>query len=494
MKKFLQFWGVETNQNMQELKQLAALQAKLHHWQAKSKRQNATIRQLKQRNEELTQSRQSWKQKALRSLPPPTQGPIAQQQAYKPARYRYSVPLITQCISLYLTLGCGYRSLLKLLATLAQQSPAPCPPLPSKSTLALWLQKLGCARYQQQAQPTQTPVAPYALLVDESMVIGTHRLLVALALPAPKTPYTTIDFSQVRLVGLWVAPSWNQQTIAQRLQTLSQHQGRPPAYVVSDGDRKLRLGIQQAGLRGLSDVGHQVALLLEHHYKRLPAFLAWQQSLTQLRYRGIMTAHAYLLPPCQRSIARFMNLNEVVSWGQRLLANWARLSEAEQTFFGELLAHRPLLAELGRVLAFSEGWLALFRQQGLSQATVKQAGERLAAQAHELPRALVVSFEQCLSEQASLLVEGECAHCCSSVIESLFGSWKQHQPSGKLVGITGHVLQLALRVGGGLGADVGSSLESMPVSTLSAWKQANLPVSMVGQRRNMLRKVNEEKG
>ena len=60
-------------------------------------------------------------------------------------------------------------------------------------------------------------------------------------------------------------------------------------------------------------------ILLDFSFKKDESFKSFMQEVTQIKFREIMRPGAYLLPPGQRTVARFMNLSETVSWASRML-------------------------------------------------------------------------------------------------------------------------------------------------------------------------------
>jgi hypothetical protein len=55
--------------------------------------------------------------------------------------------------------------------------------------------------------------------------------------------------------------------------------------------------------------------------------------LAMLKKWAEMRPCAYLLPPKQRTIARFMNFSGVVDWASNMLRVFSQLQENEQVFF-----------------------------------------------------------------------------------------------------------------------------------------------------------------
>ena len=63
----------------------------------------------------------------------------------------------------------------------------------------------------------------------------------------------------------------------------------------------------------------------KHAYGNEPDFVDFTTLLGKVRLQYHLTDKAYLLPPNMRSIARFMNLNSWVDWGNKMLGCFGNL-------------------------------------------------------------------------------------------------------------------------------------------------------------------------
>lgn len=163
------------------------------------------------------------------------------------------------------------------------------------------------------------------MIVDESMMIGSQKLLFTLGIPCrrPARPLTPADVS---ILDMAVSSSWNSQGVKQQLLLSSQKAGSLPRYVVSDNASIMRGGISQAGLAHQRDISHSLGMFLERNYKKEPDFMAYTRSMSQAEFKNNMKNTAYLLPPRQRTVARFINLSAWVQWSEKILSVYPTLS------------------------------------------------------------------------------------------------------------------------------------------------------------------------
>jgi hypothetical protein len=320
------------------------------------------------------------------------------------------------------------------------------------------------------------------------MVIGSQRLLLVLEVGAEKEQEIALNHESVRVVWMEVRSSWKGEDVSKVIEKVTEKMGRKPEYVVSDGCSNLRKGILDAGLVRICDVSHQIALFLEHHYGQNSDFIAWQKDLSQSKFKGIMRDLAYLLPPKQRTIARFMNLTPCVVWSKKMINSFSDLSESEQTFFGFIKDHQSFIHCFEKVLSLCNKVIELLKIKGLSHKSIAEAMLLISKGKKDISQKLMDDLMGYLrQEQAKLPDEKTVWHCCSNCIESLFGKLKQILPNNSLNGVSAQILALPLLTAKGLEGDIKQALETISLPVLQDWIDNNIPDNQIIRRRKILK-------
>ena len=109
-------------------------------------------------------------------------------------------------------------------------------------------------------------------------------------------------------------------------------------------------------------------ILLYFSFKKDESFKSFMQEVTQIKFREIM----HLLPSGQRTVARFMNLSETVSWASRMLKSFSRLNEEEEKIFHSIPSNRLLIEELNKVFLSVNSILQRLKNEGISQVSAKE--------------------------------------------------------------------------------------------------------------------------
>ena len=157
----------------------------------------------------------------------------------------------------------------------------------------------------------------YALIVDESMMIGSEKLLLTLAMPAINAG-SAITEKDITIVDISIAKSWNGTSIKNVLEKVADKIGHKPEYVISDNGFTVCKAVRDAGYAHHSDISHTLGMFLERVYKKEADFQELSNNVQLARFKYNMQDVAYVQPPSQRSIARFMNMSKWIDWISRM--------------------------------------------------------------------------------------------------------------------------------------------------------------------------------
>ena len=353
--------------------------------------------------------------------------------------------VVDLALNLFFVARISFRAVSRVLALLASVVGIPKAPCPQ--TILNWVIRLAIVRLASARTLRGFPLAaapfPHGLswMIDISIGLGAGKLLAVLAFDAHhhQLEAGALTLRHVRCIGVSVAASWNGDTSADFLKQLIATLGRPAAYLKDSGSDLPRavalLEEQGVGSPCMIDaISHAAASMLKRPYQHHPAFerfvSAWGQASGKLKH----TLLACLAPPTVRTKARFMNIQRLLTWAERVLQlsppggakAGSRLAK-RRAAVGELPSCKALSKRLqgdaGALLACQE----ILKTQGLSPATLGQCEglidnmatvtlrqEFRAYLAYELQSATALGLDQ-----IGLPIR-------SDSIESLFGVAKRH--------------------------------------------------------------------
>ncbi len=321
--------------------------------------------------------------------------------------------------------------------------------LPSKSSIDNWLKKVSFHRYG--VYESYQYVEDYSLIIDDSMMVGSQRLLIILSVKANKLDKGAMKFSDVHIESIVVKKSWKGESIEAELQKVKEKaerrpKGKNPLYCISDSASIMLKAQTLASLTHISDCSHGFSNILEKTFKEDAAFIDWQKNLGQSKYKGVMRDYAYLLPPKQRTVARFMNINKSVEWSKTILEKFERLSSEEQIAFQWVKNHQDFITNrLNLAFELTQKILIILKNKGLSFKSVSECLKICKEKAYKTIKDVLQRVRQFLETEKSKLPNKKAIwHNCSDIIESMFGKFKYNLPTNPILGVTHSVLQLNL--------------------------------------------------
>jgi hypothetical protein len=316
------------------------------------------------------------------------------------------------------------------------------PEIPSRNSIENWVKKSGYALYKEPF--LQTAKEDYGLIIDESMMIGNERMLLTLGVAAHKKTETPLTAGDVNILGIKVNSKWDHQSIKSCLEETSASMPSPPKYVIADNDLKLAKAIHGSGFTHIRDIGHTLGMFMERIYKRDNEFISYMKALSEVRSREVMNSTAYLLPPKQRTVARFLNLSTVTDWSAGMLQSIEKLNRKERETFNFIKQYASLIDELQEVLSAINHIQEKIKTQGLSYESLNycrnyvlkalgKGNERMIKLS-----AFIVNYVK--EEILKLEKKDACWNASSDIIESIFGCYKSRKSPIALHGVTSFVL------------------------------------------------------
>lgn len=399
--------------------------------------------------------------------------------------------MVKLCVALHAKVGCSLRKIIGVLEVFNDLTDNSLGEIPSYNTVKNWTLKCGLNTYNN--IPQILSGKDYALVIDESMMIGSCKMLLLLAIPA-EHPGRSVIHGDALIVGINVAESFNSKSVKACLEKAVERIGYQPRYVICDNCNNVIKGTKLAELNCHPDVTHSLGMFLERIYKSDPDFVDFTKQMSQAQFKYNMSKEAYLLPPKQRTIARFINLDNWVKWAERVLNNYHNFTTKEQQMLAFVPQNSSFVNEMSEVMTCIRGIESICKNQGLSKESAKacitQVKTSLMGKTERM-RALGKFIIDYLSKEVQWLSEQAVHNNSSDIIESTFGIYKDRKSPNKLYGITSYVLTLIVR---GLfytkklphKFDAKTNLEAIKLKDITKWRQSNLMQNPVTKRIRVL--------
>lgn len=361
---------------------------------------------------------------------------------------------------------------------------------PCHTTIRTWLAKMGLDAIKHK---DRTLDEAYAIIMDASISVGDQQMLLALKVPADHTG-KALTHADEEVVGMAVSENWPAAKVKEFCEEIAQEQGHKPEYYITDNGKNLSKAIGQLDLPHHRDISHTLAVFLKQVYEKDEEFVAFKNLVANTKHLAL-TKFAYLMPPKQRSMARFMNMYPIADWAKKVLQNYPRMTKDEKYYFSFVPRSASLVEELDEVMTTYTDIMKMCKQEGFSVETVAECKRVLNQRLFDgnermrLLHRLIISYLD--TESALLTVEHSNHNVSSDIIESDFGIFKDSMPSNKTNGFTESILYIPLRpkacnLEDAAKIDIKTIMERRTVNEVKQWKTEHLKINPMSKRRNLL--------
>jgi len=357
---------------------------------------------------------------------------------------------------------------------------------PCYGTILIWTKKVGLFSMQ----PPIKKSDDWVLIIDESIAIGQERLLVIYGIRTSELNFKrALTYSDLTPLLVKSSNIWTGEIIKKEIEGLVKKWGNIK-YIVADGGNAIRKSIRLLYKIHVYDITHKMAWLLKNIYCKDEAFIKYTKEMAQMRYKGVCSSIAYIIPPQQRFNSRFMNLDILSDWGLKALklmevsAKGSKLYESISwvNYYKELIAELDIInkvfAEIRRIT----------KTKGLSKKTVNKVtkifGFKTENKHIQYLKEHILDY---LGETLKQLPDEEKILCTSDIIESCFGKYKNYMSQNSMAGITDLSLCLASFTSKLDPEELKKGLENTRMEEIKKWSKENITETNFSKRKKTLK-------
>ncbi len=411
--------------------------------------------------------------------------------------YHHAYPLA--CVEWFLCLVLSAAASLRCAARAIEASVNVCGlsfVCPVWSTGRLWLLRLG---YYKLTRP-KVQADDWVWIVDYTIQYGPEKCLVILGLRLCDLPAErSLGHAEVEPIALVPVQQSNGKLVYQQLDQAIARTG-VPREIISDHGTDLKTGIQtfcqaHPETSPIYDIKHKTATVLKHELAHDADWLRFSDWANQTGRRVQQTALVALAPPHPKTKARYLNLAELVRWGQTLLAlldqpqsqqPCAFDREQVQAKLGWLKEFRSQLAEWAELFELLTAVESFVRQHGLYAGAWLELQTQLRGGAQsERTRRVRRELLSFVAEEEAKARPNERLLGSSEVIESVLGKMKRLEQDQAKSGFTGLILGLSAMVATTTQEVIQQALETVSTKQVLAWCQKTLAQSVQAKRREV---------
>ena len=390
----------------------------------------------------------------------------------KPRNSHFCTLIIQLFLLAKLNSSVSFRSLSKILAMYKLPLELQCK-TPSYQTGLLLVKKIG---YHQLHLP-QKKADDWIVITDESVSIGQERLLVILGIRRSEIDFTRpLKLQDLKPLLVKSKETWTGDDVAEQLKIVEEKVGKI-LYGVTDSGGAFKKGFREAGIKQVFDITHSIANALEKIYKENPDFKDFTHRMAEMRGKSFCGKFAHLIPPNQRSKSRFLNIDIIADWGMKVLTalekNNASIEEKQQLLW--VKKYQNLIEEMNKLIDIIKQISIQLKTYGLSKKTKRKCISIL----KECKTGKMIIFRDHMmiyleSNIKNIQKRSEKLLCCTDIIESTFGRYKNEINKNPMSGITDLALIIPALTSNLSTETINKAIDSCSVKQIKQWNKANL--------------------
>lgn len=413
----------------------------------------------------------------------------------KAPRRWYPILMIIMCIRLVLQAAISFRAAPKAIhIAFSQFAVVKDQPIPTYKSIARWLTQIGLYKLNCPKEQAND----WALIVDNSIQIGTQKCLVVLGIRLSKLKGKALTFEDMEMLIMELHNKSNAKIVCKALEKARKRVGKV-AMICADDGPDLRGGIVQFcrdyGAGRVFDVTHKIGTFIKKILEKDPEWRAFSSGAAEAKKKMQQTRAAHLVPPNQRTKSRFLNIEILVHWGIDVINALETPNHPDkellEQYCGWIRQHTELIKRLNQFDLINQNTRKHIREHGICTTT----GDQVEAMLEAAMKPLQFNMEACeyagklidfFHEQSKIVPEGHVWIGSSEIIESLFGKLKCLEHDQSKGGFTSLVLGVAACVGK---IDVDVVREAMirvKTTDVDAWANEQIGSTLISKRKRAL--------
>ncbi len=371
--------------------------------------------------------------------------------------------------------------------------------IPASKTVSRWLTQVGYYKLTRDKEKAED----WVYIIDNSIQVGKHKSLLILGFRISNLPkMRALTFEDMEPLVLEIHEGVNAEVVNGAIKRASEKTG-PPRVICSDEGPDIKPGVskfveEHPTTLYIPDTIHKASNLLKSELKDNIRWKRFTELAKESKQKIQLTKFAYLVPPSQRSKCRFMNIDQLVHWGLKMIdflkreecfsSKQRHLIEEHLGWLWDFEEDIKHFAVLSHILRCAR---EVVRNDGVHQDTQKDFENFLMG--------LPLSFEECqfagkildfFGEQSAKAKPWEILHGSSEIIESLFGKLKNLSNLDSTKGFSSLVLAAAACVGKTDEKVIAKAMADCRLSHVNEWVEKSIGKTLQSKRRLALKPLN----
>jgi hypothetical protein len=414
----------------------------------------------------------------------------------------YNLNIIYNCI-VYILNAIPLRAISRVLPSMPAYEDSN---TPVWQTVRMWLLRIG---YYQLLKPKEK-ANDWIWIVDHTIQIGIEKCLVVLGIRQKDLPIgRALQYSDLEPIDLVPVKKSNGDIVYDQLLSCADKTGMP-CQIVSDEGSDLKSGINKyiekfKDVIHSHDMKHALALILKKYFSVSEKWSEFTQLSSATKQNVQQTIFAPLAPVNQRSKSRYMNIDVIINWAEKILL----LCRNNILLPSEMIANiEQFNDKFSWVLNFEEeihDWILALQMIKIVEHYLRteylmfNSLERIHAllpetRNYNLSTNIKVEILNFIARSTSQLGKDKKYLASSEIIESLFGKYKNIEKEHSKSGFSSLILGMPALVGKVTPQVVMKALTSYKVKDIQQWLDTNLGKTIQSKRATIANRIKTHLG
>jgi len=368
--------------------------------------------------------------------------------------------------------------------------------VPSINSGKSWMLKLGYYKLMQEKEIAND----WIWIIDHTIQMGKELCMAILGIRAKDLPKTrSLKYEDMEIIDLQPVQTSTGNIVYEQLKNASTKTGLPMA-IVSDNGSDIKNGVKQfkefsPNTVHIYDLKHKVAILIKKILESNEQWSEFKKFANYLVKKLQNTSLAGYRPPAQRKKARYMNIEQLVKWGEQIVIKKELLDKKEnktddeiklQILLKDILNFKDDIkawSEMVTVFSTIENFMNIHNLQHDSYEKLCELhGNKLNSLETKQAKLLSSQLLEFIKEQQKVCKDDIRLLHSSQILESLFGKLKFLEKEQSRSSFTSLLLSMGAMVSKTTESVVKKAMETVSNLNIEQWRKKHIGLTVQAQR------------
>ena len=368
--------------------------------------------------------------------------------------------------------------------------------VPSINSGKSWMVKLGYYKLMQEKEIAND----WIWIIDHTIQMGKELCMAILGIRAKDLPKTrSLKYEDMEIIDLQPVQTSTGNIVYEQLKNASTKTGLPMA-IVSDNGSDIKNGVKQfkefsPNTVHIYDLKHKVAILIKKILESNEQWNEFKKFANYLVKKLQNTSLAGYRPPAQRKKARYMNIEQLVKWGEQIVIKKELLDTKEnktddeiklQILLKDILNFKDDIkawSEMVTVFSTIENFMNIHNLQHDSYEKLCELhGNKLNSLETKQAKLLSSQLLEFIKEQQKVCKDDIRLLHSSQILESLFGKLKFLEKEQSRSSFTSLLLSMGAMVSKTTESVVKKAMETVSNLNIEQWRKEHIGLTVQAQR------------